>query len=335
MGTNMTKTPPMQLRRLGNSDLRLSALGLGCWQFSNGQGLVGKFWPAMSKAVMRDIIQTSLEGGINWFDTAEAYGGGQSEQLLAAVLKELGGTLADEAKIATKWWPAFRTAGSIPATIDERIRQLGGRTIHLYQVHSPYSFSSVKAVMKEMASLAVQRKVQYVGVSNFSAQQMREADRVLREYGLRLAANQVKYSLLNRTIEGNGVLETAQELGVAIIAYSPLMQGILTGKFHENPSLIRSIKGPRKWTPAFRPSGLEQSRPLIEELEQIARHYNVAPTQIALNWLVNAHGENVFAIPGASKKHHAEANVKALEFVLTAEEIDRIDRCSRQVLGMK
>jgi aryl-alcohol dehydrogenase-like predicted oxidoreductase len=330
-----TTADSLQLRKLGNSDLKLSPLGLGCWQFSNGKGLIGKFWPALRREDIRQIIQTSLEGGINWFDTAESYGNGQSEQLLAGTLKEIGGPLADQANIATKWWPAFRTAGSITATIDERIRHLDQRTIHLYQVHSPYSFSSVGAMMNAMAKLVEQGKIKHVGVSNFSAAQMRTADRVLREHGLRLVSNQVKYNLLDRRIEQNGILDTAKELGVAIIAYSPLEQGILSGKFHKNPSLVKSIKGPRKWTAAFRELGLQKSKPLIETLDHLAQQYGVSPTQIALNWLINTHGENVFAIPGASKKHHAEENVKALQFTLTVEEIEMVSNVSNRVQKSK
>lgn len=331
----VSKSASSQLRKLGNSDLKLSPLGLGCWQFSNGKGLVGKFWPVLGPDDLRHIVRTCLEGGINWFDTAEAYGGGQSEQLLAGALKAIGGPPAEEAVIATKWWPAFRTAGSIAATIDERIRMLDGRTIHLYQVHSPYSFSSVAAEMKAMAKLVDQGKIRHVGVSNFSGQQMREADRVLKEHGLRLVSNQVKYSLLDRRIEHNGVLETAKELGVAIIAYSPLEQGILSGKFHQNPSLVKSIKGPRKWMPAFRDSGLQRSKPLIDALERLAEKYSVSPTQIALNWLVNANGETVFAIPGASKVHHAVENVKAMQFDLSSEEIGMLSNVSNEVLSKK
>ncbi|MGG6310442.1 aldo/keto reductase [Paenibacillus macerans] len=321
-------------RRLGNSDLTLSPLGLGCWQFSNGKGIVGKFWPVLLPDDIRQIVRICLEGGINWFDTAEAYGGGQSEQLLARALKEIGGADAGEAKIATKWWPALRTAGSITSTIDERIRMLAGRTIHLHQIHSPYSLSSIAAEMKAMAELVKQGKIRHVGVSNFSAQQMKEADRVLREHGLRLVSNQVKYNLLDRRIEHNGVMETAKELGVAIIAYSPLEQGILSGKFHKNPALVKSVKGPRKWTPNFRDAGLQRSKPLIDQLDRLAERYHVSPTQIALNWLIHANGETVFAIPGASKPHHAVENVKALQFALNADEMAEVAEVSRQVLNL-
>ncbi|WP_424769249.1 aldo/keto reductase [Paenibacillus sp. sgz302251] len=318
------------LRPFGTTNLRLSPLGLGCWQFSNGSGLVGKFWPVLQGQTINDIVKTSFEGGINWFDTAEIYGNGQSEQLLARALRE---TLPANAPalIATKWWPMFRTASSISRTIDERIRLLEGRTIHLHQVHQPFSFSSVRSEMKEMAKLAAAGKIQNIGVSNFSAKQMREADHILREHGLRLASNQVKYSLLDRRIEQNGILDTAKELNIAIIAYSPLEQGILSGKFHQNPELVKAIKGPRKWSSAFRPEGLNRSRPLIETIEQIAHHHDATATQVALNWLIHAHGDTVFAIPGASKVHHAEQNVKAMRFRLTADEITEMDRVARFV----
>lgn len=316
------------LRPFGPTNLQLSPLGLGCWQFSNGKGLIGKFWPVLQGSIINDIVKTSYEGGINWFDTAEIYGNGQSEELLARALRE---TLPDDAPvyIATKWWPLFRTASSIGSTINERSRLLEGRTIDLHQVHQPFSLSSVSSEMKEMAKLTAAGKIQHVGVSNFSAKQMREADRVLREHGLRLASNQVKYSLLDRRIEQNGILETAKELGCAIIAFSPLEQGILSGKFHYDPSLIKAISGPRKWSPPFQARSMNRSRPLIDLLEQIAVSYDATATQVALNWLIHAHGETVFAIPGASKIHHAEQNVKAMRFRLTADELSEINEVSR------
>ncbi|SDS74156.1 Predicted oxidoreductase [Paenibacillaceae bacterium GAS479] len=327
MMTVETTTTPIT-RKLGNSDLMLSPLGLGCWQFSNGKGITGMFWNSLPPESVLSIVQTSLNGGINWFDTAEFYGKGASEQMLAAALKKTNNRLAEEAHIATKWWPILRTASSIGTTIDERLQMLDNRTIHLHQVHQPYSFSSVASEMNAMAKLVKQGKIKHVGVSNFSAQQMREADRVLKGHGLRLASNQVKYSLLDRKIEKNGILDTAKELGVAIIAYSPLEQGILSGKFHKDEALVRALKGARKFSSAFRPSGLKKSQPLITELDKLAVKYNASPTQIALNWMINANGNTVFAIPGATKVSHAEENVNAMRFALTKSEIDSISTIS-------
>lgn len=318
------------LRKLGNSDLQISALGLGCWQFSKEEGLVGKFWPTLSQEEVDEIVSISLSGGINWFDTAEVYGKGKSEMALAESLHNLN-VSEEEARIATKWWPAFRTAGSITKTIDKRLEALKGRSIDLYQVHQPFSFSSVKSEMEAMSELLRAGKVRHVGVSNFDEKKMREADAVLKKNGYFLASNQVKYNLLDRRIEANGVLEAAKELGVTIIAYSPLEQGILSGKFHKNPELIKNMTGPRKYSKPFKTEQLEKTKPLIDLLDDLAQKYEVSPTQIALNWLIHFHGETVVAIPGATKVRHAQENIGALQFRLTDEDMDAIDKISREV----
>lgn len=309
------------LRKLGKSDLTVSAVGLGCWQFAQGRGLSGNYWESLSDDVIRNIVRFSLEGGLNWFDTAEAYGGGQSERALSRSLKSLDAK-PEDVLIATKWQPLFRTAKSIRKTIDARLTALGGYPIALHQIHQPYSFSSVRAQMNAMADLVEAGKIFCVGVSNFSAKKMREAHEALRRRGIPLVSNQVRFSLLDRRIETNGVLETARELGVSIISYSPLAQGILTGKFHERPDLVRSKPGFRKYMRAFRPAGLEESWPLIQALREKAEKYGRTPAEIALNWLINAHGEMVVAIPGAVKAGQAQENAGSLAFAMSKEDVE-------------
>lgn len=225
----------------------------------------------------------------------------------------------------------MRGAGSITITIDKRIKALQGKTIDLYQIHQPFSFSGVKAEMDAMIELLENNKIKNVGVSNFNEAKMREADQVLKSAGYSLASNQVKYSLLDRRIETNEVLDAAKELGITIIAYSPLEQGILSGKFHKNPEMIKNISGPRKYSNLFKRSGLEKTRPLIDLLEKFAEKYGVSQTQIALNWLIHFHGDTVVAIPGASKLHHAQENIGTLQFSLSKEDMDEIDLVSRAV----
>ncbi|SET34879.1 aldo/keto reductase [Paenibacillus sp. NFR01] len=311
------------LRRLGQSELMLSPLGLGCWQFSRGSGLVGRYWSNLDEGAILDIVRASLAGGMNWVDTAEVYGGGKSEEAIAHALDKLRqeGSPHAEPAVATKWWPMMRTAKSIPATIDERLRCLGGRQIDLYQIHQPYSFSSVASEMKAMAGLVKAGKIRYIGVSNFSAKQMAEAHRQLAQYGLKLISNQVKYNLLNRRIEQNGLMETAKELDISIIAYSPLQQGVLTGRFHKDPAQIGKLSRIRRMQSGLDTAGLNQSRPLIEALGMLAERYRVTLGQVALNWLITYHGETVVAIPGASKLRHAEENVGAMSFKLTPDEL--------------
>ncbi len=323
----MANSTMLDKRTLGESNLKLTALGLGCWQFSKGKGIAGRFWPTLSQQDINEIIVQTWQGGINWFDTAEFYGMGQSEMALSQALHEAG-IQPGQVNIATKWWPFPRRASSIRETIGDRLRYLDGYPIDLYQVHQPYSLSGIDAQMHAMASLVHEGKIRYVGVSNYSAKQLRTAYHALQKEGVPLVSNQVKYSLLDRRIEHNGVLDTARELGIGIIAYSPLEQGLLTGKFHHDATLGQSLTGARRYQGKFKASGLQKTLPLIQELETIAANYGVSATQVALNWLVNFHGTMVFAIPGASKIAQAKENIKALTFTLETEELARLDAVS-------
>ncbi len=313
----------IQKRRLGNSDLMVTPIGLGCWQFSNFRG----FWKSPPQEEINRIIKTALEGGINWFDTAELYGRGESERALAIALCKADYNNKD-AIIATKWMPFFRTSGNIARTIDDRISCLSPCNIDLYQIHMPYSFSSIEAQMDAMAALVKQGKIRYVGVSNFSARQMRRAHAALARHGLPLASNQIMYNLAHREPDTNGVFETARELNVSIIAYSPVAQGLLSGKFHDNPELIQKLPFIRRNRIARQ---VEKSRNLINKLKTIAGGHNCSLTEVALNWLVNFHGELVVAIPGATKVDHVRHNVDALTLQLTPQEMTELDNESKSI----
>ncbi len=168
-------------RRLGQTDIRITPIGLGVMQFS-GRGIFRLMFPKLSAETMNNIVQAALDGGINWFDTAEMYGKGYSERALANALKAAGQT-DDDVVIATKWSPFFRTAHNIPRTISNRQQNLAGYTIDLYQIHQPHSFSSTEAEMNAMADLVEAGKIRSVGVSNFSAALMRRAHAALAKRG--------------------------------------------------------------------------------------------------------------------------------------------------------
>jgi len=315
----------IEKRFLGKTDIRVTPVGLGMMEFSGGGGWLGAVFPVIDQDEKNAIVKAALEGGINWFDTAEMYGGGVSERSLATALKAAGKS-DSEVVVATKWLPLLRTAGNIPRTIHDRLRFLDGYGIGLYMVHQPWSFSSPEAEMRAMADLVAAGKIRSVGVSNFSAPRMRRAHTALQERGLPLAVNQVRYSLLQREIETNGILDTAKELGVTIIAYTPLASGLLTGKYHKNPELLKRQPRFRRGTMQRQ---LEASRPLVIALEEIAARYTATPAQVALNWVIHSQGETVVAIPGATKIHQAQESAGAMRFRLSEGELARLDELSR------
>jgi len=319
---------------LGQTNIALSPIGLGCWQFSKGRGMAGRYWPSLSDEDTVAIVRAGLNGGINWFDTAEAYGNGASEQSLSMALKAAG-VEPGGAVVATKWMPVFRTASSISKTIDDRVSSLSPYPIDLHQIHNPGSLSSIPAQIERMAALVQEKTVRSIGVSNFSARQFAKAQEAAHRMGLSVASNQMQFSLLHRKIEDNGVLQAAKDAGATIIAYSPLSQGVLTGKFHHDPDLIKSRPGPRRYLKRFKRAYLEKTRPLIDVLRRVAesKGEEVSVAQVALAWTVQFHGDTVVAIPGASKLEQAQSNAAALHVRLGDDELHNIDRTSKQVLA--
>ena len=178
--------------------------------------------------------------------------------------------------------------------------------------------------MDAMADLAEAGMVRYVGVSNFNADRMRRAYTALKKRGLLLAVNQMEYSLLYRRIESNGVLELAKELGITIVAYTPLGYGLLTGKYHKNPDLFKQT--PRGFILKRK---FEQSRPIVNFLEEIGKKYDATPGQVALNWVIYNQGESVVAIPGATKAEHAKESAGAMQFKLSEDELAHLDELSK------
>ncbi|HNT26233.1 MAG TPA: aldo/keto reductase [Anaerolineales bacterium] len=323
----MSTETPSSLRTLGKTDIQITPIGLGMMEFSGGRGLFGAAFPPIPQDEKNATVRAALDGGINWFDTAELYGQGVSEASLAAALKAAGKSDA-EVVVATKWWPLLRTARNIPITIQDRIRFLDGYSISLYMVHQPYGFSTPESEMDAMADLVEAGKIRSVGVSNFNAERMRRAQAQLQKRGLPLAANQMLYSLLNRSIETDGTLEAAKELGVTIIAYTPLASGLLSGKYHKNPELLK--KKSFIWRGRMQ-SRLEASRPLVQAMEEIGGKYNATPAQVALNWVIHFHGDTIVTIPGATKVRQAEESAGAMKFKLTADEMARLDELSRKI----
>ncbi len=322
----MTNKTEVKKRTLGRTDIQITPIGLGVMQFAGGKGMFGAMFPHIPQTEKNEIVKTALDEGINWFDTAEMYGSGRSEQALTKGLKA-GGFADKDVLVATKWNPFLRTARSIPRTIDTRLHHLNGYSIDLHQIHQPVSFSSPETEMDAMADLVEAGKIRSVGVSNFNETRMRRAHAALEKRGLTLASNQVQYSLMHRGIETNGVLDAAKELGITIICWGPLASGLLTGKFHKNQELIDNAQIGKK---LMMGRGLEKSRGVVAALEEIGPKHKASPSQVALNWLINFQGETVVAIPGASKPKHAKESAGAMGFRLSEDEINRLDELTRK-----
>jgi aryl-alcohol dehydrogenase-like predicted oxidoreductase len=317
----------VEKRRLGNTDLEVSPIGLGAMQFAGGKGYFRYFLAPIAPDCMDEIVQVALDKGINWIDTAEIYGGGASERAVAHGLASAGKSPGD-AIITTKWMPVLRSSKSISKSAEKSTNRLDPYPIDLYLVHQNYSRSSVKAQMDAMADLVEAGKIRAVGVSNFSKEKMISSHEALAERGLSLATNQVQFSLLHRRIEQNGVLEAAKDLGVTITAYTPLGMGILTGKIHSNPELLKSM--PRFRRSRFR-GKIKKSKPLVDALETIALEHEATAAQVALSWTTNYHADTVVAIPGASKTYQAEENAGAMRVSLTSEQMSTLSTLSAEL----
>jgi aryl-alcohol dehydrogenase-like predicted oxidoreductase len=312
-------------RTLGRTGIAVTPVGLGLMEFSGGRTLLGARVPVIPQKDKNEIVAAALGGGINWFDTAELYGNGVSEASLSSALKSAGRRDGDVV-IATKWWPVLRTARNIPRTIGNRLRALDGYSIDLYLVHQPFGLSPPEAEMEAMADLVEAGRIRAVGVSNFGAKRMRRAHAALQKRGLPLAVNQMPYSLLTRAIETNGVLEAAKELGVTIVAYTPLEQGVLAGKYHRHPELMANK--PAVWRARFG-RRVRSTRALVAALEEIGSRHRATAAQVALNWVISVHGETIVAIPAATTASQASENAGAMTFRLSDAELARLDDLSR------
>ena len=262
-------------------------------------------------------LDASMAAGVTLFDTAEMYSGGASERRLGELAR------GQDVLLATKFPPGlFATTSDMPKALDASLARLGRNSVDLYQHHFPSSRVSIPKLMELMADAVAMGKVKAVGVSNYSAEQLRIAHAALAGRGIPLASNQVEYSLLHRQPEVNGVLDICRELGITLIAYQPLASGALTGKYKagDRPTGLRRFMG------SFRGKGLEVVEPIIALLREIGGHYAKTPAQVALRWLIE--NESVLPIPGAKNGTQAADNAGALSFSLTPMEVEALNQAT-------
>lgn len=290
---------------------RVSTVGLGTWQF----GEPGWGWGTeLNQEEARRIVHRALELGINFFDTAEVYGNGQSEKVLGEALKEQ----RQEAVIATKVAPPLGP-DQVKRAAARSLRRLGMDHIDLYQLHAPDNKIPIARTMEAMHQLLDAGEVHQAGVSNFSLTQWQRAEAAL---GRPVISNQVEYHLLERR-HGEYLLPFARQQGRIIIAYSPLAQGLLGGKYGPDnmPHDLRAYYG------IFNPESVRRAPAIIETLREVGQHHGATPAQVALAWLLK--DPQVIVIPGARSVAQLEANAAAADLELSPEDIQRIDRVVR------
>ncbi|MFI4974812.1 MAG: aldo/keto reductase [Caulobacterales bacterium] len=286
---------PVPQRALGKTGAMVPALGVGTNRWALGTN---------DDAVL-ETYKALLDGGGNFLDTAEVYGFGKSERLIGDCIRKDPRPVF----VASKFAPfiARTSPRHLLRALDASLARLGVPTLDLYYVHFPFPFADLGALADAMAEAVKAGKVRHVGVSNFSADQMRRFAERLGRADIPLAANEVHYSLLNRRPETNGVLDACRELDVALVAYFPLASGRLTDA------------GAAEKTP--------KAEALRGVLREVGEAHQASTSQAALNWLLQR-DPHVIPIPGASKARHAEQNLAALGWSLTDAEFAAIDTAS-------
>jgi aryl-alcohol dehydrogenase-like predicted oxidoreductase len=300
-------------------ELNIAPLGIGAWAW--GTTRLWGYGKEYNRSDVGEALRTSMAEGITFVDTAEMYGNGASERIIGEILRE--GAFEGTPIIATKFAPLpYRfSATSLLKAVDKSLERLGIETIDLYQIHFPNPIFRINSLMDALAETVKAGKVRLVGVSNYSADQMRRAHDRLASDGVSLASNQVEYSLLQRGPETNGVLEASRDLGVTLIAYSPIAQGLLTGKY--GPGGDRPSGLVRRMGRSFGEQNLKKIEPVVEILREIGEAHNKEPAQVALNWLITQ--RNTFPIPGAKNEHQARQNAGALGWQMTSEEAEKLE----------
>jgi aryl-alcohol dehydrogenase-like predicted oxidoreductase len=291
---------------------RISRIGLGTWQFGSREWGYGQPYAGQGAHA---IVRRAIELGVTLFDTAEIYGFGRSERILGKAL----GADRESVFLATKIFPIMPLAPVVEQRAVASANRLGVRRLDLYQVHQPNPLVRDDATMRGMRALQRVGLVGEVGVSNYPLARWRAAQDAL---GSRVLSNQVRYNLVDRSPERD-LLPFAEAHGLAVIAYSPLAQGLLSGRYHRDSRPANRV---RAANPLFLPENLERAGDLIAALREVADAHSATPAQIALAWVI--HHPAVAAIPGASSVQQLESNVAAADIELTDGEYQALAAAS-------
>ena len=314
----------MRKRKLGNSNLEVSALGLGCMGMSYGYG------PAADKQEMISLIRSAVERGVTCFDTAEAYGPFTNEELVGEALAPFRGQVVIATKFGFKIDPtAERGLGGLDSrpehikqVAEASLKRLKVEAIDLFYQHRVDPEVPIEDVAGAVKGLIQEGKVKHFGLSEAGVQTIRRAHAVQP-----VTAVQSEYSLWWRTPEAE-VLPTLEELGIGFVPFSPLGKGFLTGKINENTTFDRSDF--RNIVPRFTPEARKANQALVDVLRKIAERKNATPAQIALAWLL-AQKPWIVPIPGTRKLERLDENIGAVAVELTVDDLREIDSAASKI----
>jgi aryl-alcohol dehydrogenase-like predicted oxidoreductase len=310
-----------QLKTLGNSDLKITPLGIGAWAMGGADWQFA--WGSQDDVDSIGSIRAALDAGLNWIDTAAVYGLGHSEEVVGKAIQGLPKKPLVFTKCERNWgddrkiYPSLK-ADSIRRECENSLRRLKVDVIDLYQIHWPEPDADVEEGWTEMARLQQAGKVRWIGVSNFSVEQMKRAARIAP-----ITSLQPPYSLLVRKIEPE-VLPYVQQNGIGVLAYSPMRAGLLTGKMTKERALNLPADDWRSRDKDFQEPNLSRNLELVELLRRVGERHGKAPGEVALAWVLSNPGVTA-AIVGLRKPEQVKGTVGALEFALDEKEIAEIE----------
>ena len=299
----------------------MAPLGVGTWAWGDSSTWgMGSYDTSIDERTIAEAWEASIDAGVTLFDTAEVYGGGESERIIGRLLANDPGR-REAAVIATKFMPSpwkLNVRSAMRDALRKSLDRLGVERIDLYQIHGPISLRSHAALAEALAAVHDEGLVASVGVSNYSVGETRSIHAELAKRGVALGSNQIEFSLLRRMPETGGLLATCRELGVIPLAYSPIGQGRLTGKY--------SASNPPPGKRTFSSHPMEQIDTIVAELRRIGEENGGrTPSQVALRWIID---KGAVPIPGAKNRAQATENAGALGWQLTESQIAELDRAA-------
>jgi len=309
----------LNYRTLGITDEKISEVGLGAWQFSES-------WGILEYEVAKKIIEAAVTNGVNFIDTAIAYGWGKSEEFIGRALTELN--LRDEVFIATKIPGELLAEHDVIKATTGSLRRLRRDHIDLMQVHWPPVWNNIPTCeyMRALEKLVSMGLIDYIGVSNFPPSLLDEANECLSRE--EIVSEQVRYNLIEREAEKE-IIPYTLAYGMTLIAWSPLAKGALTGKY--TPDNLPKFNDVRSAEPVFLQQNFREIYPVLEKLKEIGAKYSKTPSQVSLNWLLSSY-DNVIVIPGAKSAEQVSENVGASGWRLNFDDWKELDELSRRVV---